>query len=143
VADRAGGRVVRGRKQRLGRVGEPDHEEGHEGRRHGPGAGVHGDAAVDVFHSCCDDVMFLGLVEGEELAGGAEDEDSVDAAGELSVDVPPQSVQVDLLVRSHRRDHGRNDARKSCKHGGFLSAVTFHVLQTATRLANPVSSELV
>jgi hypothetical protein len=45
-----------------------------------------------------DDGVFLGLVEGEELAGGAEDEDAVDAAGELPVDVPPQSVQVESAV---------------------------------------------
>ena len=48
-------------------------------RRLGPGAGVDRHAAVDVRHGGGDHLLLLALVQGVELAVGAQDEDAVHA----------------------------------------------------------------
>ena len=50
------------------------------------------------------------LVEGVELAVGAEDEDAVDAAGDEVVDEPFEARQVEIFIGLHRGSDGRNDA---------------------------------
>ena len=79
-------------------------------RRLGAGAGVDGHALVDVGHGRGDDFLLFALVEGVELAVGAEDEDAVDAVVDEVVEEPAQPRQVEVLVGLHRRGDGRDDA---------------------------------
>src|SRR5262249_657215 len=82
----------------------------------GAGAGEHGDAAVDVGDRRGDHLLLLALVEGVELAVGAEDEDAVDAVGEEVVEEPLQARQVEVPVVVHRGGEGGDDAVDA--HGG-------------------------
>ena len=72
----------------LGHPGEPDDLAGGLG----PGADEHRRPPAAVLDGGGDDLLLLALVEGVELAGGAEDEDAVHALGEHEVDVLPQAA---------------------------------------------------
>ena len=90
--------------------------------RLGPGAGEDGHPLVDVGHRRGDHLLLLGLVQGAELAVGAEDEDAVDPAGDQVIDEPAQTRDVQVLVVLHRGRDGRDDPLNLHEHASDTSS---------------------
>ena len=70
-------------------------------------------------HGRGDHLLLLALVQGVELAVGAEDEDAMDAGADEAIEEPFQTRQVQVFVGLHRRGHGGDDAVDT--HGDLQS----------------------
>ena len=103
----------------LGTLGLVDDAQG----LHVDDAGQDGHAAAHDGDGLLKDVLTLGVGQEGNLAGGAQEEETVDAGINHAVDVAAERLEVKRALGGQRNDYGRNDAFDAL--GIHLSTLSF------------------